>query len=307
MNFSNEFSSTLRIKQDYHLIIMIAIWSLGTLFTIIGLAITFLSKSKLLKSEFYIFVVFATIKIAFKLCSLAMLFIIYYSIGLAESCAFTLLNFTSLLFISQILMTLFYHSLHQISNLSRNRFFIALHEFTHNLKNFFIFEIVVAVILITFTMTLLLWAFFQLNCQCPNLGYVLHKFIHNYIAVELALPSTLPISIYTLATIYIVYSRFLQKRCNKSFANERQKLKRFRKNVHLLIKCISLSFTLLICSSLLAMFYFLAFIRPDSNIYRIVGYFSFTIYAIESLVLLSVHSVLKKTLMSFIYGIFRFK
>lgn len=302
MNFTNEIlQAGLSIKPDLNFLLLIILWSIGTVFSIFGLTTLFLSYSKLTKMEFYILTVYIINKLAFKICIEIMFLMIYFSLELTQTCAFMLLNSTALIFVNLIIMTIFFHSLHQISSLGRGRLFRRIYKFSHSLRSFIIFVILSFAGIITFTIGYLLWAYLELRV-CPSVGYVFSKFMLNAFIVVFVFPGFLPVLMYFLATAHVFLSRFVMKRSElAAYRTDQQEIVRFRKNVILLVKFFLLSLTFLFSSSLLSLFYMLMFLRPDSVMFLVAGYVGFVSYALESVVLVGVHSILKQTFVSIIY------
>lgn len=299
MNSSIEF----QFKQDLHFILFMSIWAVGILIGLFCLLVIILSKPKLIPLEFHILMIFSFTTIEFKIVTEVMIISLYISPEMVSYCLISILNLTCLAAGFHSLLTLFYYSLFQTSNVSRSRLFVIVHELVHKRKTFIIYQVIVFFLSNSLFALYLFLAYRDLN-ECPNVFVIINKFLYNGLIPQFVISSTIPILVYISTANFIFYSshRFI----SADFMTNRNEQAKLRKNLYILLKFLSLASIFVFSTWILNVFYFLAFKAPNSIGFLISGYSSMISYSLMPLFLISIHSITKKTLDIFLHRIYRF-
>lgn len=285
--------NTVRASYDINILIMSIIWTIGILFSILCTYIIVISKPKLIQVEFYILISFSVSTILFKIFSNLLFYLTYSSITLMDGCLFMVINSLCLTFIEEVRMIILYYSLYQVSKVSRSRFFLLLYKLTHSKRNFIIFKLATTVLAVLFTLTYLTLAYLDVH-KCPSVLVIMDKFMFNFILIQFTIPCYTPIFVYTLATAYVCYSRFIQRHEINS-TNNIQEMSKFRKNLKLLFNFFAMTLSFIFSASFLNLFYFLFYIHPESIAFIVIGHIGFIFYACQIIFVIYVHSILRNT------------
>lgn len=286
------------IELNYaSLISMVAILSIASVLNIFGLVIVFLSRSKLLKVEFFILVMLNLKTTAFKVLGVYQYSAMGFNIDLFYQCSTALLSMLSASILTSSFMTLLFYSVFQVSTVSRSKLFLFLFNSTHNVRNFVIYEVLMTILQLLFSAISILMSFLDKN-QCPDILSLVSQNVLVKFIVFLAVPSFLPIIVYLFAIVYVIFSRLKHKYQQGSTGS-------FNKNVQLLLKFLALALIFFSSFILQNFFYFSTFLF-DINIYVnvTVGDLGFILYALQPLLLIYAHSILKVTLLSYIHRFF---
>lgn len=274
---------------------MVAILSIASVLNIFGLVIVFLSRSKLLKVEFFILVMLNLKTTVFKVFAVYQYSAMGFNMDLFKQCLTAMLSMLSASILTSSFMTLLFYSVFQVSTVSRSKLFLFLFNSTHNVRNFFIYEVLMTILQLLFSAISILMSFLDKN-QCPDILSLVNQNVLVKFIVFLAVPSFLPIIVYLFAIVYVIFSRLKHKY---------QQGSNFNKNVQLLLKFLALALIFFSSFILQNFFYFSTFLF-DINIYvnAIVGDLGFILYALQPLLLIYAHSILKVTLLSYIHRFF---
>lgn len=291
------------------IIIKLSIWSFSFLLNTLSLCILLLSKKKLIKSEFYILLSFILTTSALKLCLTGFYVAqILLPLQLNQACVQQVFFSAIISMNSLISSTLLYHTFYQISNLRRSKLFLALFNQVHNERNFFIFEFILILVLATITSANLVVAS-RNDPLCSNINHTLFYLV----LLELIVPCSLIVVVYVSTIGFICYSR-LSNQLKKMvlLMNDTNKMdqKRFRRNFKLMLKF--LVFILIFILSLLpqTLYYFIFICCPncviDIDLFSLFSDLALILYAFQPLLLIFIHSILKRTLTECTYKCFKF-
>lgn len=291
---SNATSFTETLNNTSLILSIIIIWSVGTLVSILSIVVIVLSKSKLEKTEFCILIIFNTLTLVFKVFSTIQYIIACYFPLLIFDCVMSVFNTVWIVFMVKLLFTLVFYSLYQMSTVSRERLFVLVYDHVHSIRNFLIYELVGLVFLVGFDV-FNIWMTYRdrpPGGTCPGVVEITMKYVLFKFLVLLMMPSVVLIAIYTLTTGYISYTRFLSPKRN---FNKRE-MRKFRKDFFLLVKFLALSVVFTASSMLQNVFFYAVFILADDSMgFFVIGDVGYSIYALQPLFFIYVHSILKRT------------
>ena len=213
-----------------------------------------------------------------------------------EYCIYTILNLSILASGSYTMLTLFYYSLFQASNVSRIKLFVMVHELVHKKKTFIIYQIFNGFLSILPSLLYFFLAYRDVN-ECPNVYFLMNKFFYNgALVIQLVIESLLPIFVYVSAAVYIFFFS------NRSLiSQDNTKEARFRKNLNVLLKFLALATIFAFGIWFLNTCFLISFIIPGSISYIITGYLSVVFFSLMSLFLILIHSITKMTLKMYIF------
>lgn len=292
-----------------HLPIWLSEWIIGTIFSFFTLVFIIASINKLIRLEFGILTVFSISTIAYKVSGVLLLLVFYFWPELMPSCSYTIMNTMTVVLIQKQAMVLFYYSLFQISTISRDKFFIILFNLVHNSKVFVIYEIAVSIVLLGLNGASYYLAY-KLKSHCPNVNDMLIIIIKYNLMIVIIGPNFLAVFAYLACTIYICYSRLIQKSKNMIYAatSNRNESVQFRKNLRLLLKFLALALVFFACSLFQNLFYIYTYAYGDfSPMVLFLGHTGFVLYGIQPLFLIYIHSVLKSSFKSYFPCLFASK
>ena len=293
MNSSNATENTSSLEP--HTAILLSIWTVGMFIGAFSILIILLSKPKLILLEFYILMTLSISIIGFKVIIESMFILMVITEKYIEHCIYSILNLASLAFGFYTLLTMFYYSLFQASNVSRARLFVMVHEFVHKKNTFVIYQVGIGVFGISLSVLYFFLAYRDLN-ECPNIFIVMNKFL-SILITQIAIASLLPIFVYISTSIYLVYSN---RRSQNFTLNARSD-----KNLSVLLKFLVLASVLVLSNWLLNVTHFLPFIVPGTISFLLTGYLSFVSFSLMHLVLIFIHSITKMTLKIYFFRIFK--
>lgn len=305
MSNSTNIEDPLReidIKQGINMLFFSIIWLFGIVLSILSITVTMYSRSRLLKVELAILMAFNVGTMIFKFIILLEFSLAYGLADFIQSCGFTLLNASSLVFVVQITLTVLYYSIFQVSNMSRHPFLLVVRARSHNMRTFLVIQALTILIGSLISFAYLLLSYLQLQ-HCPGIFYIIEKYMFNFMIIQFVGPTYLPVVIYLLTTAYIFYSRFI-RRHDFAYMSNRQELARYRRNLRLLAKFFALSLTFILSGTLLNGYYILLFFYPNSIATLIVGYVGFSSYNIQCILIVYVHSILKVSFRQLASGLF---
>lgn len=296
---NNSSNNTFFQNSNTSLLVFISIWSVGILVSVICIMIIVLSRRNLIQLEFMILMVINVSMICLKLALVSQFLIAYIWQDLMFSCLYSMLNTSGLAFGLHTILTFFYYSLFQVSNVSRTHLFLVIVGLINSSRHFLIYQIGVLSICLTLAAVLLYVAYLDIN-QCPNFFFFTQKYIKITLPIQYAIPNVLPFIVYMFAIVYICYSRFIKRN------NVYQDLSHFRKHLYLVLKFLALIFIYTISILLMSLFYTLSFFNPNSLVYFFVGYASSVSFNCIPLLLILIHSILNKTFYKIFRGQFLF-
>ena len=286
-------------SQHFHFILYVSIWTVGILIGFLCLLIILLSKPKLIPLEFYILITISISLMVFKIIVDSQFILLLISEKYIEYCIFTILNLISLTLGFCILLTIFYYSLFQASNVSRSRLFVMVHELVHKKKTFIIYQFGIGFLSMFLFLLYFFLAYRDVN-ECPNIVFIMNKIIYNgSLITQLVFASFLPISVYISTAVYIFFSN------RRYLSQDTISQARFRKNLIVLIKFLGLAIIFVLSICLLSIFYLLAFVAPNSIGIFITAYSSFVSFSLMHLFLILVHSITQMTLKMLFIRIFK--
>jgi hypothetical protein len=299
MNSSANNATANIASLEPHTAILLSIWTIGIFIAAFSILIILLSKSKLILLEFYILMTLSISIIGLKIAIESMFIFMLLTENYFEYCIYSILNLISLALGFYTLLTMFYYSLFQASNVSRTRLFVMVHELVHKKKTFVIYQVCMGVVFgIFFPALHFFLAYRDLN-ECPNVYTLMNKFISNgtFIA-EIVITSSLPILVYISTSIYIVYCSY--RRSQNFTINARS-----GKNLKVMLKFLALASILVLSNWLLNLTYFLPFFTYDAFSFIYTGYLSFVSFSLLHLVMIFIHSITKMTLKIYFFRIFK--
>lgn len=273
--------------------------SISIVLSILVIIIIFISRSEIKSIEFHTLILINVFTILSQLSN------IYCTVSRMTipnvflNCNYLILNFiaSGLDILSNV--TLFYFSLLQISTLSRSKFVLTLFKLVNPTKSLVIYEIISTFLV---TSTLLFYIdFIKSNCTNGNLMDLGLYFIN----IELVIPRVLIILGYVSATTYIIWTR-LRKRRLKAYSSDLNELKRFKRNLHLMLKFLLLAIIFLVR--------YIPFILPNiitlstfgnSLLLKIVYYSTQMVFRFEPVFIICVHNILRRTFLSYISNFFK--
>lgn len=299
----NRSSSIVSINYTYGTI-MTSIWSSTILVNSVSLLTIVSSRTKLTRSEFYILSTFNLIAIVLKLVLTLFYIHRYFLAEFLGPCSYLVFQAMSSTLNTSLYMTLFYYSLYQTSNLSRNKWLLKLFNIVHNWKNTFLFEVAVFLLASSGAIAYSIVVYKRSNYnKCANLKVELFYLVLFWVVV----PSILPVVLYAAATVYICYCRFSRP---SSYLSSQSESKRFRRNVKLLMRFLALA--LIVSLSLLpqTVYYFISILCPkctvDSVFLANISYVGYFFYGIVPFILIYIHKILRRTFLNFILTVFNF-
>lgn len=286
------------------LMAMTSICSFGVLLSLVALIALLASKPKLVKLEFNILLTLNAITLFYRVSAVAIFLVTYFMYPeIMYNCAFSIVNLLWTVIMFKVFMVTFYYSLYQVSSCSRHPFCRRLHGLIHSLRNFVIYQALV-VILVTLILTyIVLVAYADLN-ECPSaldlLNYmILFKFITTYV-----LPSLLPVLAYSIAILLVFFTRLNNKKSALGKSNQNGS-KRARKDLKLLLRFFVLGLICTLSSLLQNVYLFSTFFESISQpLNSIVGILGFFINAIQPLIWIYIHSILKESFLTLVSRFF---
>lgn len=303
MNNSN--ATMEEVYYDVHTISLMSIQTIGILIGIFCIIIIILSKPKLILTEFYILMTISISLIIFKIIIDSQFILMLISQEYIGYCIFAILNLSSLTLGFCILLSFFYYSLFQVSNVSRSRLFVLLHELVHKKKTFIIYQIAIGFLSMFLFLLDFFMAYSDFN-QCPSIFFLMSKIISNgSLIIQMVFACSLPIFVYLSTTVYIFCSS--KRRSSISISNNSMVNDRSGKNLNVLLKFLTLAVLFVFSFWLLNLFYFLSFISPNAISTLATAYTSFISFSLMHLFLILVHSITKTTLKTYFLKIFRFR
>ena len=300
---SNSNATMVEVYQDLHTILLMSIQTIGIIIGIFCIIIVILSKPKLILTEFYILMTISISLIIFKIIIDSQFVLMLISHEFIGYCFFAILNLSNITFGFYILLTFFYYSLFQVSNVSRSRLFVLLHGLVHKKKTFIIYQIGIGFLSMFIFLLYFFMAYTDLN-QCPNVFFLMNKITNNgSLIIQMVFACSLPIFVYLSTTVYIFFSSNRRiSITNNSMVNDRS-----GKNLNVLLKFLTLAVLFVFSFWLLNLFYFLSFIFPNAISTLATAYTSFISFSLMHLFLIIVHSITKTTFKTYILKIFRFR
>lgn len=271
-----------------------SIWSFGVLLSTIALVVLFASKSKLIKSEFYILLSYNAYGTLYRVTAVVIFTLtLFFYPDIFNDCVFSIVNTLWSIVMFKLFMIMFYYSLFQVSSVSRHPLCARLHTLVLNVRTFLVFQTLVIVFITILLTYIVLVANAELH-KCPSafdlLSYmILFKFLTTYV-----LPSILPVLVYFIAICYVFFARLNNSRGHLVAANE---LKRARKDFKLLLRFLALGLVCTASSLLQNIFLYSMFFSPsfDFVLNSIVGGLGFFILAIQPILLIYIHSIMKQS------------
>ena len=296
----NNSNATSNAYHDLHSTLLMSMWTVGLLLDVFNIVIITLSKPKLIPLEFYILMTLSISLVEFKIIIDTNIILNFISEKYHQYCTFTILNLGILSSGCFNMLTLFYYSLFQASNVSRIKLFVMVHELVHKKKTFIIYQICNGFLSIFLSALYFFLAYLDVN-QCPKVYFLMNKFIFNgSLITQLVFASFLPIFVYISTAVYIYFfsNRGLISKDNMQRA-------RFRKNLIVMLKFLTLATFFALGIWLLNICYCVSFLFPGSIAYIITGYLSFFFFSLMNSSLIFIHSITKKTLKSYVFCIFK--
>ena len=297
MNSSN---ASLDDGHELKTTILMSIWTVGILLDVFNIFIITLSKPKLIPLEFYILMTLSISLVEFKIIIDTNIILNFISEKYHKYCIFTILNLGILSSGCFNMLTLFYYSLFQASNVSRSKLFVMVHEMVHKTKAFIIYQICNGFLSIFLSALYFFLAYLDVN-KCPNVYFLMNKFIFNgSLITQLVFASFLPISVYISTAVYIFFFT------NRGLMSHDSMIKaRFRKNLIVMLKFLALATFFALGIWLLNICFCISFTFPGSISYVITGYLSFFFFSLMNSSLIFIHSITKKTLKIYVIRIFK--
>lgn len=199
-----------------------------------------------------------------------------------------------------------YYSLLQTSTLSRVKPVLVLFRITHNLKTLVIFH--VFAVLLNLSETFLVLDFYKTDCQEADAASVEFGILILY--TQLMVPRSLCLILYMVAAIFVFYNRFKQNQGKSrskygaaKTATDLARLKRLRRNIHLVLKLFVLSLFSTLSDLTLILPLLIKHFLLGPMLYQFITYFVVFIYDIQPIFMIFVHNGLKKTLVGLIKNI----
>lgn len=273
--------------------------SLSVGLSILTLVVVFMSRSQLKSIEIYNLILLYLFIIISQLSAIYCTFSRMENQNVYLNCDYSIFNFISTKFDILSNLTLFYYSLLQISTLSRSKFVLMLFKLVNPIKSLVIYELIM--FSATFSTAFLFIDFYKSNCT----DLTLSELGMNITYVVIVFPRLLIIFGYASATAYVILAR-LKSRKLKAFSNDLNELKRFNRNLSLMLKFLMLSIIFMIS--------YIPIILPNlititifvnSLPLKIVYYSAQMISCSQAGVLLCVHNILKSTFLSCLSKIFK--
>ena len=273
--------------------------SLSVGLSILTLVVVFMSRSELKSIEIFNLILLYLFIIISQLSAIYCTFSRMENQNVYLNCDYTIFNFISSKFDILANLTLFYYSLLQISTLSRSKFVLMLFELVNPIKSLVIYELIM--FLATFSIAFLFIDFYKSNCTDltqAELGM-------NITYVVLVFPRILIIVGYASATAYVILTR-LKSRKLKVFSSDLNELKRFNRNLSLMLKFLFLAIIFMISYIPIILPNFITItVFVNSLPLKIVYYSAQMISCSQAGVLLCVHNILKSTFLSCLSKIFK--
>ena len=293
-------NATSDIGYELKTTLLMSIWTGGILLDVINIIIITLSKPKLIPLEFYILMTLSISLVEFKIIIDINITLNVISTTFHEYCIYTILNLGILASGTFNMLTLFYYSLFQASNASRTRLFVMVYELVHKKKSFLVFQIFNGFLSIFLSVLYFLLSYRDVN-QCPNIYFLMNKFIFNgSIITQIVIISLLPIFVYVSTAVYVFFT------AKRRILSQDTMLKaRCRKNLIVMLKFLALATIFALGIWLLNICYCLSFVLPSSISYTITAYLSFVFFSLMSTFLIIIHSITKKTFKVYFFRIFK--
>lgn len=304
-----DLNQTQQNWTDYRLdIALVDILILSMFADLTILYITFKCVSKLNRIEFILLMTIEILSIPYKIILILFylsfyrnfIFFGFYSLVIN---VFLLLN---AIFIRS--MALFYFSLYHLTFLNLTRLFQIMSNSIRKPKNFFIYMVVILIYSLTATSLGLILPILEFNSQ--DQIYSTYKLIPNHIFIlifHLFVPALLSPIVYSIATFITCYSRLQLNRClrNQSYVADTSKNRRLRKNFKIFITFLSIVIVGLV-SIIPKMIYIIISFRCSECFFNLkaMNYISDGLIIVAPILVLIVHKILRKKLVSILKEIF---
>ena len=264
-------------------IITISTWTASIVFFTLALFLTLKSRSNLNRVEFFILCTISLSNITSKLWYI-LLGISQFLFPISNRCGIISFGTLFLIFDFICCSTLFYYSIFQISSLSRAKLFLLVFDKAHIMRGFVIYQIVTIVMAILLNLVQWLDTFLR-GCDYSQQS----KYILIFYLVFFG-PRVLIISSYSLATVYVFFTRFKQQSDKK----------RFRRNLNLILKfnLLSVMFIISYLPYMLSYIIDASTLLGSSSISALrlfTFYLPLLVYVVHPLLLIYVHNILKNT------------
>lgn len=279
--------------------LVVSIWLFGTLLSLLVTLLIRLSSHKLRKEEFLILLIYNIFSMAYKIASTIYLSFKYFIPDQIDPCVHLVAYECAMSFLVLSLMTLFYYSVYQFSLLKITKLFRLLVNLVHRTKTLVVFQIAMLSIIVLVTSSFSVISFRIEDRACPSVA-TLDDRLFELLKFLLPLPISLPIAVYSAGICHLLYYSRSRRQKNN---NRMLQMRRFRKDLLFMLKFASLPFIVFFSSVLQTLVYYLPKIcstcSSDSYGFFYMGLFGYLLFALQPVVFVLIHSILKQTFLSY--------
>lgn len=299
----NSTNLTIGTQSNVFNIIGSTIWWISVFLNISAIVIVHLSRTKLIQTEFLILIILNTISTIQKILMSINFTIVTYISSIFSDCEQLLLIAVIGIFDGGYSVILLYYSIFQVTTTSRAKLFLQTFNVIHNWKTYLIYVSLWFAIatLATIVVASLLYV------EDKACGYIWQRTFTLELFISI-IPRFLPAIVYLLGTVFLCYS-WSKNRMSKYF-NDRNQIKRFRRNLKLMFKFLAFALVLLVSNSTQMGFYIIAINCPEfdcQRIYQAYSFINFIGYGVsfmQPIIIIYIHNILKETFFNFIKNIF---
>lgn len=292
----NETSINSTILDNTKGIIIVSVWSTTLIIDLLVIIIEFKSRQILIRLEFFILLAISISSLLLKIASILTYIELYFSETIFGQHTNFILQWVSINFTFFQSMSLVYYSLYHITFLKRSSCFLVLFNLVHNVKSFVIYLAIISVYSLLLTSIYMILTYIPMYSSNLGLAQFQRRFIV-MIILECAVPPFLASIVYVVAFLITYFSRF-QK------TNSSDELKRAQMNFKLMFKFLLLTLSIIMYILPKTAFAYIAFNLVDHSKFEFLNYIGDISFFLFPIILISIHEILFKTLMSYYNNIF---